>query len=853
MYERDHKTTSLPRRLREELGVPETSKSKQHKRNIPGIRKERRKAERTEKRQIRSHNGPVKSKKRLFVPDSQTPSNIPATQFREPVPATKTRGRGEGALVADGTENLVTESAKKVTKPKQSSTSPPPSHTQHVSRAVKDKLAKDDAEIAALEKALGVKGPGRLPKSFENDGLDLLLDDLDDDLFRNDAPQKRKRDEGQEWLERKRRKYRMENGVEETDGVMGASNEGAEGSNGSFAGFSEEDEADNGNDVDDFSSDKLSGDDTVSQVSDEATSTEIGAQKRARENPYRAPNTSIIPAPKYVPPSLRTRVASETEDLSRLRRQIQGLVNRLSEANLISILADIESLYRSNPRQHVSSILIDLLLGLLCDEAALTDIFIVLHAGFIAAIYKVVGSDFGGQAIQRIDEEFHECYDIGTAKEKGGKRMSNLMSLVSQLYTFQVISSNLVYDYIRMFIRDLSESTAELLLKIVRNAGTQLRHDDPLALKEIVLLVQAAMTRVGEANLSVRTQFMIETINNLKNNRMKTGLVASSILSEHVVRMKKTLGSLNARSSKASEPLRIGLRDIREADKRGKWWLIGASYHDSTENIESTAKATQFNDPGFRKSDDPDSIQDTAGDMLQMARDQRMTTDVRRSIFVAIMSATDYSDAFQRLMKLRLKQSQELEIPKVLVHCAGAEETYNPYYTLLSRRLCTDRKLKMAFQFSLWAFFKRCGEDGDAGADEMEDEEERPEMRAIVNLGKMYGTLIAEGGLTLNALKVLNFAYLKPPSGMFVEVLMITIILHSQKATDKSRDEEKLVGIFAEAGTNAALSKGLLHFLKMTVSKTDIAESKMDLETIKWGCRVARDVLQPLTLQEHAK
>ena len=81
---------------------------------------------------------------------------------------------------------------------------------------------------------------------------------------------------------------------------------------------------------------------------------------------------------------------------------------------------------------------------------------------------------------------------------------------------------------------------------------------------------------------------------------------------------------------------------------------------------------------------------------------------------------------------------------------------------------------------------------------------------------------------------------------------MITVILHSQKATDKSRDEDKLVGIFAQAGSNTALSKGLLYFLKMTVSKTDIADSKVDLETIKWGCRVARDVLRPMTLHEHA-
>lgn len=268
-----------------------------------------------------------------------------------------------------------------------------------------------------------------------------------------------------------------------------------------------------------------------------------------------------------------------------------------------------------------------------------------------------------------------------------------------------------------------------------------------------MLLVQNAVSTIGEKNLSVRTKFMIETINNLKNNRMKTGIAASSLVSEHVVRMKKALGSLNTRKIKASEPLRVGLREMRDSDKRGKWWLVGASYKDPAEIIEHRKASSEDN--GLHGSDEGDLSQNIAGDLLQIAREQRMNTDVRRSIFVAIMSATDYNDAFQRLMKLRLKKSQEVEMAKVMVHCAGTEEAYNPYYTLLARRVCTDRKIKMAFQFSLWAFLKRLGEKIQDDEDEAVEEEDRPGMRTIVNLAKMFGVLIAEGGLTLNALKVM--------------------------------------------------------------------------------------------------
>ena len=87
-----------------------------------------------------------------------------------------------------------------------------------------------------------------------------------------------------------------------------------------------------------------------------------------------------------------------------------------------------------------------------------------------------------------------------------------------------------------------------------------------------------------------------------------------------------------------------------------------------------------------------------------------MNTDIRRAIFVTIMSATDYQDAHLRLMKLKLKKVQEFEIPKVLIHCAGGEKTYNPYYTLIAKKICGDRRLKTAFQYCLWDLFKKMGE-----------------------------------------------------------------------------------------------------------------------------------------------
>ena len=739
-----HKTAKLPHQLLQELGISSGDYGSLRKKRVgPANRKEQRKAARVQKK---SDHASVKN----------------ARHFRKrPSPEYETALSGSPRVVEETKIKPISVQPKALKsilkkprpledRPQAKSSSPSPPRTKKLSRGVQDKLTADDAEIAALEKALGVKRKKKLPKSFEDDGLDSLLEGIDDAVGLTESRlEKRKRSEEDEWLKGKRQKAQMDKSFIENPSGSVVSSENADEDSVKGNGFEYEEEKEQEfEDRDDADED---GEFESFNEEDELplpTNT-----KSARENPYVAPVTSstTMETGKYLPPSLRSKAAASAEDLTQLRRQIQGFLNRLSEANLLSILSDMEIIYSDHPRQHVTSMLLDLLMGLLSDPTTLQDTFVILHAGFIAAVYKIVGTDFGAQIIQRIEEDFSQDYALCTAGDSSSKKLTNLISLLAELYNFHVIGSNLIYDFVRLFLAELSETNTELLLKIIRNSGQQLRQDDPSSLKEIVLQLQAAVVDSGEEKLSVRTRFMIETINNLKNNRMKTGVAASNITLEHTTRMKKTLGSLNQRSIRASEPLRIGLKDLRQTDKRGKWWLVGASYkNDDADDGERIEKRSFVRG----KNNEEINIEDAAANLIQLAKEQRMNTDVRRSIFIAVMSATDYNDAYVRLMKLRLKESQELEIPKVLIHCAGAEMLYNPFYTFLSRRVCSDKKLKMSFQFSLWDLFKQMGEGEEEPREYGAEDESRLGLRSLVNLARMFGVLIAEGVLGLGVLKV---------------------------------------------------------------------------------------------------
>lgn len=93
--------------------------------------------------------------------------------------------------------------------------------------------------------------------------------------------------------------------------------------------------------------------------------------------------------------------------------------------------------------------------------------------------------------------QYHEEIKLQEAtngeSEDIGKECSNLISLISELYNFNVIACNLIYDLIRMFLGSLNEQNVELLLKLLRSIGHQLRTDDPTAMKEIYLMAVAEM------------------------------------------------------------------------------------------------------------------------------------------------------------------------------------------------------------------------------------------------------------------------------------------------------------------------------------------------------------------------
>lgn len=584
--------------------------------------------------------------------------------------------------------------------------------------------------------------------------------------------------------------------------------------------------------------------------------------KRKKENPFVAP----VPfeekiddfnegdkKSRYIPPALRHRLALEQLQVSAetlaLQKAIKGPINKLSENNIGSIVNEINHLFLNNPRQAVIENLTSIVLDSIIQQGRLLDTYVYLHATLIAAIYRLQGVDFGAYFVQTLIEKF-EKFRVDPSKTKD---TINIVSLLSSVYAFQLVSSKLLYDIIRVLIDELTESNAELLLKVIRNSGNQMRSDDPTALKEIVLQVTKKSASLNKEAVSTRMQFLIETITSLKNNKLKDNNESTQQLT---IRLRKFLGTFV--TGKAIDPLQVSLDDIHNIETKGKWWLVGSAW----KGDEGTNKNELVN------SDVMNDILDSADvNWLELARAQRMNTDIRRAIFISIMSADDYIDAVTKLDKLALRKSQEREIPRIVIHCAVVEPAWNPYYGILAAKLCDSHSYRKTFQFMLWDLIK--GFEGTAGDDSDEDEDaftgfdenqdEDDKLKKILNLGRLYGFLFSEGSLALHILRTVNFVTASADNKLFMEVLFVTFLdqvgkksqvnaigvglVGKKKMSEQKFDDRTLIERLLRAKEQPALLKGIQHFINKRLRSSDFVTGKKQRKRIEWGIGAMSDII----------
>nr|XP_027807108.1 nucleolar MIF4G domain-containing protein 1 [Marmota flaviventris] len=474
---------------------------------------------------------------------------------------------------------------------------------------------------------------------------------------------------------------------------------------------------------------------------------------------------------KYIPPRLRP--AQETvderrkEELERLKKHVKGLINRLSEPNMASISGQLEELYMANSRKDMNDTLTAALLGACVTAAAMPSRLMMEHVLLVSILHHTVGIEVGACFLEAVVRKFDDVYRNGGE----GKECDNLFTIIAHLYNFHVVQSLLIFDILKKLISTFTEKDIELILLMLKNVGFALRKDDALSLKELITDAQAKASGAGSMfQDQTRVRFMLETMLALKNNDMRK---IPGYDPEPVERLRKVQRALVRSASSGSETqLRISWDGLLNAEQTGRWWIVGSAWS-GTPMIDNSHHALQQKPPTGTIS----------SKMLDLARKQRMNTDIRRNIFCTMMTSEDFLDAFEKLLKLGLKDQQEREVVHVLMDCCLQEKTYNPFYAFLASKFCSyERRFQMTFQFSIW--------------DKFRDLENLPATN-FLNLVHLVAHLLKTKSLPLSILKVVEFSELDKPRVHFLRRVLTMLLMETEV--------EDLGLIFARVSENPKL------------------------------------------------
>ena len=467
-----------------------------------------------------------------------------------------------------------------------------------------------------------------------------------------------------------------------------------------FGGFGEDDD---GEEAESRSSSGSSGSEdggsaeSESESEDAATSASFEDGEEEEEEEEALPPPPSPPPPKkqrqrpqtgaaYVPPHLRHRQAGD--EAGRLRKGVKRLLNKLTEGNLQAIVGELILLHdqsRYNKLHLVGAAgeeLLDAVSGGHQASQRFAGIAAACVAGLAGQLYDpAIGAQFLRGAAERLD----------AARGRGDADVAqNLAMVVAYLYVAGLLTSRVVFSLLAYLTEEFAEVDVAVMYQLLRTVGMQLRAEDPAGMKRCILDATERAEAGGAG--SHRKATLVQVILDIKNNRRGEWTMQASKYT-----MPKEVVAWAARSGVAGVALDADWGRVRSgALVRDLDAAAGAGSADESEEAdgaggEGGAGAAGADAP-LRFREGGEGAGQSKRDLLKAAAAQRMNTDTRRTVFCLIMGGEDYLDAYEKLVSLGLKGSQEREIARILVDCCLQEETYNLYYLHLAKCLCKHSK-----------------------------------------------------------------------------------------------------------------------------------------------------------------
>ncbi|KAE9549321.1 hypothetical protein FO519_007472 [Halicephalobus sp. NKZ332] len=425
------------------------------------------------------------------------------------------------------------------------------------------------------------------------------------------------------------------------------------------------------------------------------------------------------------------------EERFKIGKALRGTVNRLNERTMVSGIKTVEELFNTSSHNDVKSIFYETFLKTTQTVYALPDRLVMEYAMFIALTHVNVSPEISSHFVESL--AIHLVKEMDSEKDSDDKALENATALFCHLYNFKVIKAQFLIDLMTKMRNYAREKTVTLMVYVITYAGTNLKKRAGIVFQNFINESQNFFVKLPEAKKTSKMKFLIEDLLGIKNGVISS--ITSKFDESQLDYYGKLFKTLIKGTDHKEDELPFSLDDILHISERGRWWVVGSAWKPTEDKVgkveEKKEKTSKFD-----------------SNLMELAKKAKMNTETRRNIFCTILSSEDDMEAFEKLLKLSLKGSQEREIIHISVVCTMMEANYNQYYSILIERFCHyHKRFTMTTQFAIWDRIKELG---------------NLKKRQRINLAFLTADLIQMGALSLAALKVVNFGIIDVTTTAFL-------------------------------------------------------------------------------------
>ncbi|XP_015162221.1 pre-mRNA-splicing factor CWC22 homolog isoform X2 [Solanum tuberosum] len=208
-----------------------------------------------------------------------------------------------------------------------------------------------------------------------------------------------------------------------------------------------------------------------------------------------------------------------------------------------------------------------------------------------------------------------------------------------------------------------------------QECGSMLQDLCPLGLHAIFERFRGIL---HEGEIDKRVQFLIEDLFALRKHKFQPAVPPELDLVEEEDRLTHEISL----GDKVDEQIEL---DVFKPDP---------NFVENENKYEQLQKRILGGGDQDEDSEDDDESKDE--DEQQMEIEDETETNLinlRRTIYLTIMSSAEFEEAGHKLLKIRLEPGQEMELCIMLLECCSQEKTSLHYYALLGQRLCMINKV----------------------------------------------------------------------------------------------------------------------------------------------------------------